>query len=357
MASWDRREIFRVSISAVFLGAFAILFFPFYAEILLAGIAALAIEPYLGRLVIPRRLRWKPSVAIALITLFLVFALPISMVIYKGYGTFIEISKVGFQNTEFFRNLTTLKTTLVDFAQATLNGFGLEESVNLAGIFEEGLSRIANVVMSISSSLVARVPSLLISLFIYSAALYFFLAEAKSIRSLFDRLRLLDRVEANRFIHVLQRSSYNTVVTSVLIGLIQATIVSVGAMILDGGDFGVVWVITFFCSFIPVIGAGPVALVLGLFKLISADYGQAIGFLVVAVIGGTTDNVIRPFLISSGEQDLHPVVSLLAIIGALMIFGMPGLFLGPVIASVAIKIIPTLYPRSGAEATEAGKGP
>jgi predicted PurR-regulated permease PerM len=228
--------------------------------------------------------------------------------------------------------------------QSTLSGFGLEGTVNLADLFEEGMSRIANLIMSASSAFVAHIPTLLVSLFIYSAALYFFLAEAKSLRRLFNRLRLLEPTEANRLVHLLQRSCYTTVLTSVLIGLLQATIVGLGTLLLDGGDFGVVWVITFFFSFIPVVGAGPVALILGLLKLISAHYGQALGFLIVAIVGGTMDNIIRPFLISSGDQDLHPVVSSLAIIGALMIFGMPGLFLGPVIASVAVKIVPTLYP-------------
>lgn len=343
MTDWNRRDYFRFLTSAFFIGAFTLLFLPFYAEILLAGVAAFAMGPLLSRFVKPMRFRWRPSVAITLVALFLLFALPISMVLYKGYAAFLEISKVGFQNTEFFQNLAALKVALVDFAQGALGKFGLEESVNLSEVLEQGLSRSAAVLMQFSSSLVAKVPGLLVSLFIYSASLYFFLAESHSIRRAFERWQLLTKEEASQFIQILQKSSYNMVFSSVFIGFLQATIVSVGAFIFEGGSFGVVWVITFFCSFIPVIGAGPVALVMGLFKLISGNYGQAIGFVVVAVIGGTTDNIIRPFLISSGEQDLHPVVSLLAIIGALMVFGMPGLFLGPVIASVAIKIIPTLY--------------
>lgn len=343
MNQWNRREIFRFLITAFFIGAFALLFLPFYAEILLAGIVAMAIEPYLGRIVKLYKFGWKPSVAIALVVLFLVFALPVTMVVYKGYATFLDISKVGFQNTDFFQNLTSLKAALVGFAESSLTSMGLEESINLEGVLGDGLSQAANVLMAMSSSMVARIPGLLISLFIYTAALYFFLAEAKTIRQLFNRLQLLEPAEAGRFISLLQKSSFNTLITSVLIGVIQATIVSLGALFFNGGSFGVVWVVTFFCSYIPVIGAGPVALVLGLFKVISGDMGQALGFLVVAIIGGTTDNVIRPYLISSGEEDLHPVVSLLAIVGALMIFGMPGLFLGPVIASVAVKIIPALY--------------
>ena len=34
----------------------------------------------------------------------------------------------------------------------------------------------------------------------------------------------------------------------------------------------------------------------------------------------------------------------MALIGALIIFGMPGVFLGPVIASMAIAVVPIFYP-------------
>jgi predicted PurR-regulated permease PerM len=143
------------------------------------------------------------------------------------------------------------------------------------------------------------------------------------------------------------------VVTSIAIAALQATIVTIGSFIFSAGEWAVVWAVTFFCAFIPVVGAAPVALALGIFKLVMGQPGDFIGFLVVAVIAGTADNLVRPFLISSNEQDLNPVISLLAIIGALMLMGMPGLFLGPVIAGVAVKIIPTLYE----SVTEGGKGP
>ncbi|MGE0527717.1 MAG: AI-2E family transporter, partial [Bdellovibrionales bacterium] len=208
---------------------------------------------------------------------------------------------------------------------------------------EEGLSRIANIVVQLSTAIVYRIPSALLALFIFCAALYFFLAEARMLRQVFERQGLLSKEETRSLIHVLQRCCFSTVVTSVLIAVIQATIVGVGAIFTKAGDFTVVWLMTFFASFIPVIGAGPVALFLALYKAVLNDFGQAIVLVIIAVIAGTSDNLLRPYLIATGEADLHPIVSLLAIIGALLIFGMPGLFLGPVIAMVAMKIVPTLY--------------
>ncbi len=341
--TWTRKDIFKYSTSAVFLFAFALLFFPFYSELLLAAIFALAMEPTLGRWLQPRHFRWKISVALILVGMFVLLAFPINYVAYRTYRYFMKISSSGVQNSELFQKLTAFKGRISEFISQMMSRFDLQDQFDFSAILDDGLNHSFNFVVQMSTNLASRIPSLLISCFVFSAALYYFLAEARTVKTVFMKQRLLAPQESNAFIHLLQRSSFNTVITSLAIAALQATIVGVGCLIFNTGEFPVVWAVTFFLSFIPVIGAAPVALGLGLAELLMGSYGHALGFVIVAVIAGTTDNLVRPYLVSSNEQDLHPVVSLLAIIGALLLFGMPGLFLGPVIASVAVKILPTLF--------------
>ncbi len=356
--SWTRKEIFKYLMATFFLLAFAFLFLPFYSEILLAAIFALAMEPSLGRWLQPRHFRWKISVALILAGMFVLLAFPINYVAYRTYRYFVKMSQSGVQNSELFQKLTELKSKVTEFITQLTSGWDLYEQFDFAGILDEGLTHSLNFVVGASTNIASRIPSLLISCFVFVAALYYFLAEARTLKTVFMKQRLLSPNEANNFIHLLQRSSYNTVITSIVIAALQATIVGVGSLIFQTGEFPVVWAVTFFLSFIPVIGAAPVAIALGLVELVMGSVGHAIGFGVVAIVAGTTDNLVRPYLISSNEHDLNPVVSLLAIIGSLLIFGMPGLFLGPVIASVAVKIIPTLFEGEQIPdpATEVAKG-
>lgn len=341
--SWSRKEIFKYVIAGIFLTAFAILFFPFIRELMLAAVVALAMEPFLGRWLQPRHFRWKISVLLILVAMFHLVSLPLAFVGYRTYRYFVRMSQEGVTNSELFQKLTEVKAKILQMVDQLTVKMGLEAQFDITGSLEEWLSNGINFVVHASTQMVTQLPSLLISIFVFCAGLYYFLAEARTIKSVFMKQRLLTPNEAGRLIAVLQNSSYGTVVTSLAIAMMQASLVCLGSAILRTGDWAVVWAVTFFLSFIPVVGAAPVALALGLYQLIMGDVGSAIGFVVVAVIAGTADNIVRPFLISSNEQDLNPVVSLLAIIGALLIMGMPGLFLGPVIAGVAVKIIPTLF--------------
>lgn len=355
MAATDRKRIFKFIVATVFLVAFTVLFAPFYAELLLAAVFAFAMEPTLGRWLQPRHLRWRTSVALILVAGFVVIAAPLTIVGYKVYASVVQISKSGLQNTEIYKKLYEVKGQFVEMGTRVTSRLGVSDQVDLAGLSEDALAKVTSATLTVVTGMVGNIPQIVLSIFIFVAALYFFLAEAAPLKQIFNRQNLLSPHEADRFIEVLQRASHATVVSSLIIGVLQSAIVGVGSLLFSAGDFMVVFVVTFFASFIPVIGAGPVAAVLALYKVLLGEFGPAIGLGVVAVIAGTVDNLVRPYLISNSEGDLHPIVSLLAIIGALLIFGMPGLLLGPVIASVAVKIIPTLYAGPTVDAKDLGR--
>ena len=332
------------------------LFIPFYSEILLAAVFSLAIVPTLGKWLQARHLRWKISVAGILALMFLLIAGPITLLSYKAYLHVLEISKTGFQNTDLFQKLAGFRDQLLLHVNNGLQSMHLENKFDLGGMSEDGLRDLGTFVMGLSTRIVYHIPELLLSVFVFNLALYFFLVEAQSIKKGFVKAKFLTETTTNKVIDIFQKSSFNTVVTSLALGGLSSLAVAMGAVFMDSGEFLVIFFITFFCSFIPVIGAGPVALVLGLFNLVMGNVGHAIGFLIVAVVVGLIDNGLRPYMISSNDEDLHPVVSLLALIGALLIFGMPGIFLGPVIAGATVKLIPVFYPHP-APPTEALSGP
>ncbi len=343
MVQLNRQHYFRFLFSAFFLLAFAMLFLPFYSEILLAGVFALAMEPLMGRWKKVFHLRWRWLVALVLALLFFIIAFPITLVFYKTYLYFVEISRMGIQNTEFFGHLIGFWDSVVRWLIGRLSVFGFSSEVDILSNSKEWLSALGNAVVRVSTGTIYKIPRVMLSVFVYSAALFFFLSESHELKKTFLRQKLLATSEAEKLIEVLQRSCFSTVITSLVIALVQASIMAIGALIMSVGDFTIVWVITFVCAFIPMIGAGPVGLVLALYQVILGNYPEAIGFIAVSAVAGTLDNLLRPYLLSTSDQDIHPVVGLLSILGGLFVFGMPGVFLGPVIASVAYKIIPTLF--------------
>ena len=72
----------------------------------------------------------------------------------------------------------------------------------------------------------------------------------------------------------------------------------------------------------------------------ASRYPAAVGMAVAAVIIGVSDNIARPW-VQSARGGLHPLLVLVSIFGGLQTLGPAGVFLGPVIAAMALWAIDT----------------
>ena len=96
-----------------------------------------------------------------------------------------------------------------------------------------------------------------------------------------------------------------------------------------------IFIMAFIFSLIPVIGAGAVPVILGLLALLDGSTAEVITMLVTAIIVGTSDNVLRAWLFSRAAH-IHPVISLISLLGAIKVFGFVGIFVAPVLEQLVM---------------------
>ncbi|MCM2324552.1 MAG: AI-2E family transporter, partial [Oligoflexia bacterium] len=56
------------------------------------------------------------------------------------------------------------------------------------------------------------------------------------------------------------------------------------------------------------------------------------------LITGIVDNFVRPMVLK-GRSKMHPLVSLVAIFGGIGMFGITGVFIGPIVAAILISLL------------------
>lgn len=121
----------------------------------------------------------------------------------------------------------------------------------------------------------------------------------------------------------------------IFVAIAQGLIAGLGLFVAGVPNF-VFWTfVMIILGFIPLIGTLFVWLPAAVWLFINGNVTSAVilliwGFIVV----GAVDNFLRPFLIDD-EADLHPLFVILGVIGGIGVFGVVGLFLGPVIFGVA----------------------
>jgi predicted PurR-regulated permease PerM len=92
-------------------------------------------------------------------------------------------------------------------------------------------------------------------------------------------------------------------------------------------------------AIVPVLGAFVVWLPAALFLLLTGHEVQAL-ILVLwgTIVVSTIDNLLYPMLVGD-RLKTHTVPTFIALVGGLMVFGMPGLILGPVILTVTLYLL------------------
>jgi predicted PurR-regulated permease PerM len=121
--------------------------------------------------------------------------------------------------------------------------------------------------------------------------------------------------------------------SNVLTGLAQAAVATVGYLVAGAPQPLFFGLLTLLASFIPTVGTALISLPLaGLLFLLGKPWAGLFLVLWSVLIVALVDNVMRPWLIRS-EVQIHGAVIFFSLIGGILVFGLPGLALGPLALS------------------------
>lgn len=328
-------------LGVIILGSMLFILYPFFPAILMGGILALALND-LTRSIENKVKSRKRALLVLMLGLLTLFLLPTLAFIIQGSLVVTQL----IQDPNTLEKIKTFQSQALQTIHSYAPTFGISLD-SLQSYADQALAKTTSFTLGLFSSIASEVPSLILYGIIVVLSILYFLSQADNIRLWFDRIFEFETEESNKIIRVLTSSSREVFLSNVLTGVIQAALVTIGAAIFSISEWFLIFFITFIASFIPVVGAGPIALILSLYSFATGDNVAGVGMLVISAVSGTADNIIRPYLATLGEVEVPGVVSFLAVLGGVMTMGLPGLFLGPLIASLTFGILPTLKGKEG----------
>jgi predicted PurR-regulated permease PerM len=123
----------------------------------------------------------------------------------------------------------------------------------------------------------------------------------------------------------------------VVTALVQSVIGGIGLWI-AGIPFAAVLTAVMFLLAVAQIGAGPVLACATVWMYWTGENGWGTALLVLTIVVGSLDNILRPILIRQGA-DLPLLLIFAGVIGGLITFGLVGIFVGPVVLAVTYTLL------------------
>jgi len=333
---------FKYFIQSIVYFFFLLLFWPFKKSILFAGLFALALSPFVPQF--SRLIKNEKFLILSLVSCLLgVFFLPLSILVIKGLINFSQINQTGLTELPIYKSSETVAIHVMEKLTDLSNrfGFSLAEQIDIKAI----IAKTTSFIVPLLTDTITQLPGFFLQFLVFLSCLYFLLLKRSAIYSWVQTLQVLPEQSLSDMILFLQKVCYTIVVSTVVIASIQALIISMAALFAGYSDLLILFMLTFFMSFIPVIGSAPISISLALYSFMQGQIGAGTILIIAAVFASLVDNIIKTYLLSQGDDAAHPLISLLALIGAMAMFGLSGLFLGPILSQLTFSIHKIFKPK------------
>ena len=345
---FNRENIFAAAFIVILITLLWLIFTilePFWHDFMWALILALTCYPLFTRL--KSLFRGRGGLAALLLTLLIFIALVLP-------GSFI-LMNLGQEAKDAYRALSKISFSEKGLLLAQkIRGSGLQPFLERWGIEPEQtevllLNGIASGLRDVPKMIGERVSAIFKNLALFGlhvlfvmVALFFFFRDGSRYAHFLVGLLPLERPYQERVV-----GAFSKTVTAVVRGMFVTAFVQ---GVLAGAGFSMagapvpilLGLLTSITSFIPFLGAASVWLPASVYLIIQEEFLRGIGLgLYGFLIISTVDNLIKPLII--GESIKVPVFILFfTILGGLKVYGVIGIFLGPIILSLGMAFL-TIY--------------
>ncbi|MCX7748917.1 MAG: sporulation integral membrane protein YtvI [Clostridia bacterium] len=325
--------LFKVIVLAAVLAAIYFAFtylIPFFAPFVIGLIIAAINEPLIHllekRLKIPRR----AASVVSLLFSILVLGFLVAIGILKIYNELVYLK----ENLSSHANTTS--TQLTDYINK-ISSYYKNLPADLTNTINENLKSLAPKLQEIITSLVtylintiSSIPKLTVFTIVTLLSAYFISSDISKIKEFLAKQ--VPTAFSKSF------SGIKTDTFTALLGYFKALLILMGLTFVEvstglfiiGADYALLMgLIVGLSDAIPILGTGVVMVPWIAWNLIVGDIRMALGLGIIYVLGVIIRQILEPKIV--GDQiGLHPLVTLIAMYVGLEIFGIIGMFIGPV---------------------------
>jgi predicted PurR-regulated permease PerM len=324
----------------VFAGLFALalvlfsrILLPFVMPVLLGGFLVVLFLPIQDFLC--RKLKGRKSLCAALstLTVFLLILLPLAGV---GWLVGRELLQLAVNLPEVLERVD-LRQELIANLPRGMSRYVRTETVGAET--ERALLSAASGSATVLRHAVGLGSEFVINLFLMTVAMYYFFLDGRRLYAEGVRLVPLDQRYTQAFSREFTDVAHAIVYGNTVTALVQGAIGLVGLLIAGVPHAGVWGAAMVIAALIPVVGTGLVWVPISGLLILSGKVGEGL-FLAAwgALVVGMVDNFIRPRLCGS-RMALHPLLVFLSMFGGVAVFGMMGMLVGPLIASLFMAMV------------------
>jgi predicted PurR-regulated permease PerM len=315
--------------------AFLYLLKPFFIPLFWAAVIAGIFKPLYDRLLVKlKRPNLSASLMLCLIALIIILPASIiaSLLVSESMQIYNSISADTGAIEQKVRDTVSAVTN-----HPYMRQFDVDEQFFI-GKFRDAIKNIANYILVHLTDFTQNTLVFLIQFGVMIYALYFFFRDGDGILRRAIRMCFLESGNGKILYEKFVATARATLRVTMLLGGLQG--ISGGIIFfITGMEGAMIWgLLMVVMAILPGVGCAIIWAPAGVIMLLSGHLWEGVTILTFGVLViSLGDNLLRPMLIGS-DVELHPLLIFLSTLGGLVVFGLSGFVMGPIIASLFLAI-------------------
>ena len=182
-------------------------------------------------------------------------------------------------------------------------------------------------------SVLLNLPAILLQLAVVFFVFFFALRDQDKLLAFVADLSPLKKESGKLLVKQFKETTHAVIFGFIVVGIIQGIATGIGLLIFGVPQALFLTLVAIVVSILPMFGPWLIWIPIAIYLFANESIGIAIGFtLYSAIVVSTLDNVLRPYVIAR-KTGTSTVLVFIGMIGGLLVFGLLGIILGPLIIS------------------------
>lgn len=323
------------TLSLVFVG----ILWPLYGAVFWSVVLAILFAPLHARMLGLMRQQRNLAALVTLVLFLLVILLPLALItgslVQEGSAYYEKIRSGQINFGLYFQQIIS---ALPAWLSRLLSNFGVTDFATLKDALSTAAAEGGQAIATKALSIGQITAGFLLSIGVMVYLLFFLLRDGHQLAAKIQQAIPLDARHKQQLFATFVTVIRATIKGNIVVAAVQGALGGVMFWFL-GIQGAMLWgVVMAVLSLIPAIGAGLIWAPVALYFLFTGAIWQGVTLILYGVfVIGLVDNILRPILVGKDTQ-MPDYVVLLSTLGGIVIFGLNGFVIGPVIAALFIAI-------------------
>jgi predicted PurR-regulated permease PerM len=326
----DGKEYNKIA-SSILLGVLIVLAFllikPLLLAIFLGMVLAFVLSPLYKKLLLLIKYKNLSSLIITLL-LILLIVIPLWFITPLLLNQSLEIYTAS-QELDLVTPIKNIFPTF--FATETISN----EMTNVVYSF---ISKITNSTVNAFANILLNFPTLALQLIVTLFVFFFTLRDGTKLTGYLQSILPFPKNVEKKLFKSTTEITYSVLYGQVVIGILQGILAGVGFFIFGVNNALFLTLLAAVAGIFPIIGTAIIWVPVAIFTLIGGNVGAFVGIAAFGILSSIMENTVKPAFVAK-RTNVNPAIILLGMIGGLMLFGILGIILGPLLLSYLLIVL------------------